>query len=242
MEMPSDFERALMFEHIRKAAEATYAKNPLDTENLIGWGSALIELSQFEKVEDAKKMTRDGISKLEEALTVDPNKHQALFSLGNAHTSIAFMTPDQDEARVYFDKASQYFQQAVDEDPENELYLKSLEVSDKAPGLHLEFHKQGFGQQAMGAGPSTSSSAKQCHSSTVVGGGSRGAYGLGDDGEGSDNEMHRWQLMMVVDRGGERSKCWHSIVPVAVVWPAGGDQTSFLSDIMYEYAIGYAYG
>ncbi|KAE9466396.1 hypothetical protein C3L33_01705, partial [Rhododendron williamsianum] len=161
MEMPSDFERALMFEHIRKAAEATYAKNPsIPKFNLIGWGSALIELSQFEKVEDAKKMTRDGISKLEEALTVDPNQHQALFSLGNAHTSIAFMTPDRDEARVYFDKASQYFQQAVDEDPENELYLKSLEVSDKAPGLHLEFHKQGFGQQAMGAGPSTSSSAK----------------------------------------------------------------------------------
>lgn len=79
----------------------------------------------------------------------------------------------------------------------------------------------------------------------MVGGGSRGAYGLGDDREGSDIERHRWRLMMVVDRGGERSKCWHSIVPVAVVWPvvwpAGGDQTSFLSDIMYEYATGYAY-
>lgn len=73
----------------------------------------------------------------------------------------------------------------------------------------------------------------------MVGGGSRGAYGLGDDREGSDIERHRWRLMMVVDRGGGRSKCWHSIVPV--VWPAGGDQTSFLSDIMYEYAIGYAY-
>lgn len=32
MDIPSDFERALMFEHIRKAAEAAYAKNPLDTE------------------------------------------------------------------------------------------------------------------------------------------------------------------------------------------------------------------
>lgn len=31
-------------------------------QNLIGWGSALIELSQFEKVEDAKKMTRGIIS------------------------------------------------------------------------------------------------------------------------------------------------------------------------------------
>lgn len=160
MEMPSDFERALMFEHISKAAEATYAKNPLDTDNLTSWGSALIELSQFEKVDDAKKMTRDGISKLEEALEVDPKKHQALWSLGNAYSSIAFMTPDQVEAKVYFDKASQYFQRAVDEDPENELYLKSLDVSEKAPGLHMEFHKQGLAQQAMGTGPSTSSSAK----------------------------------------------------------------------------------
>lgn len=48
-------------------------------------------------------------------MAVDPKKHLALWSLGNAYSSIAFMTPDQVEAKVYFDKASQYFQRAVDE-------------------------------------------------------------------------------------------------------------------------------
>lgn len=46
---------------------------------------------------------------------INPKKHDALWCLGNAHTSSAFMTPDQDEAKVSFDKSVQYFQQAVDE-------------------------------------------------------------------------------------------------------------------------------
>ncbi|GFY87574.1 translocase outer membrane 20-2 [Actinidia rufa] len=94
MDMNSDFDRLLFFEHARKAAEADYAKNPLDAENLTRWGGALLELSQFHNVNESKKML-------------------------------------QDEARVYFDKAALYFQQAVDEDPENDLYRKSLEVSAK---------------------------------------------------------------------------------------------------------------
>nr|ABF74690.1 TOM20 [Hevea brasiliensis] len=67
-----DFDRLLMFEHTRKSAEATYAKDPLDADNLTKWGGALIELSQFQSVPDAKKMLNDAISKLEEALVINP--------------------------------------------------------------------------------------------------------------------------------------------------------------------------
>uniref|UniRef100_A0A2P2L316 Uncharacterized protein MANES_15G160900 n=1 Tax=Rhizophora mucronata TaxID=61149 RepID=A0A2P2L316_RHIMU len=115
MEMPSEFDRLLFFEHARKTAEAAYATNPLDAENLTRWGGALLELAQFQNVPDSKKMILDGISKLEEALPIEPNKHDTIWCLGNAHTSYAFLTPDQREAREYFEKATVYFQQAVDE-------------------------------------------------------------------------------------------------------------------------------
>ncbi|XP_038879252.1 mitochondrial import receptor subunit TOM20 [Benincasa hispida] len=165
---PSEFDRILFFEHARKNAESTYANNPLDAENLTRWAGALLELSQFQSVPESKKMILDSISKLEEALMINPKKHDALWCLGNAYTSHAFLNPNQDEANEFFDKASIYFKQAVDEDPGNELYLKSLQVAAKAPELHSEIHKHGFAQQATGvAEPSTSSSTKKKSSSDL---------------------------------------------------------------------------
>jgi len=155
-----DFDRLLLFEHTRKTAETNYAKNPHDAENLTKWGGALLELSQFQNVSDSKKMINDAITKLEEALLINPVKHDTLWCLGNALTSQAFLTPELDEAKGSFDKAHDCFQKAVDEDPTNDLYRKSLEVTAKAPELHMEIHKHGLGQQAMGGGASASSNDK----------------------------------------------------------------------------------
>lgn len=57
----------------------------------------------------------DAITKLEEALLIDPKKDEAIWCIGNAYTSSAFLTPDETEAKYNFDLAAQFFQQAVDE-------------------------------------------------------------------------------------------------------------------------------
>ncbi|XP_031481528.1 mitochondrial import receptor subunit TOM20-like [Nymphaea colorata] len=144
----NDFDRLLFFEAARKTAEVNYAKDPLDADNLTRWGGALLELSQFQQGQDCIKLIKEAITKLEQALEVNPRKHDTLWCLGNAHTSHAFLTPEHDVAMGYFKKASQCFQQAVEEDPDNEIYLKSLELTARAPELHQEVHKQVQYQQA----------------------------------------------------------------------------------------------
>lgn len=56
----------------------------------------------------------DAVEKLEEALSVNPKKHDAFWCLGNAHTSNAFLIPDFDEAKVHFEMAAQSFEQAYE--------------------------------------------------------------------------------------------------------------------------------
>ncbi|KDP26797.1 hypothetical protein JCGZ_17955 [Jatropha curcas] len=160
-----DFDRLLMFEHARKSAEATYANDPLNADNLTKWGAALIELSQFQTIPEAKMMLNDAISKFEEALEINPEKADTLWYIGNVYTSLAFLNPDIDQAKGHFDKASDYYQQASEQDPSNELYRKSVEVTAKAPELHMDIHKhaisqQTMGQQTSGGGSSAASNSK----------------------------------------------------------------------------------
>ncbi|CAI8615342.1 unnamed protein product [Vicia faba] len=51
-------------------------------------------------------MTQEAISKLQEAISLNPIKHDPFWCLGNALTSQAFLNPDPDEAKVHFDRAS----------------------------------------------------------------------------------------------------------------------------------------
>ncbi|KVH85866.1 Arginyl tRNA synthetase N-terminal domain-containing protein [Cynara cardunculus var. scolymus] len=57
----------------------------------------------------------DVVSKLDEALAINPAKHEALWCLGNAHTANAFLTLDHDEAKIQFEQAFQCFEKAVEE-------------------------------------------------------------------------------------------------------------------------------
>ncbi|KAJ0235438.1 Mitochondrial import receptor subunit TOM20-2 [Hirschfeldia incana] len=159
----ADFDRIMMMDLARNACEEQYMKDPLDSENLLKWGGALLELSQFQSVADAKIMLDVALSKFEEVLKIDPGKHEALWFLGNAYSSQGFLNPDSDVAQALFDQAADYFQRAETLNPGNEVYLKSMEVATEGPKLHKEIHKHGgMIQQALageGGGPSASSNA-----------------------------------------------------------------------------------
>ncbi|XP_015900886.1 mitochondrial import receptor subunit TOM20-like [Ziziphus jujuba] len=159
-----DFERLIIvLERTRKVAELNYAKDPLDADNLTKWAGSLLELSQYQNTEaDTMAMIKDSISKFEEALLINPSKHNALWCLGNANANYGLLIPEVDEAKPYFGKAAECFQKAVEEDPTNELYLKSSEFASKALDLHSEFHSQV--QQNIGAGPASSSLSKKSKS------------------------------------------------------------------------------
>ncbi|KAL6135916.1 hypothetical protein ACLB2K_068141 [Fragaria x ananassa] len=115
MDLQNDFDRMLFFQHACMTSEAAHAVNPSDVDNLTRWAGALLELSQFQGAQESKIMVRDAISKLEEVLVINPKKHDALWCLGNAHTTNAFLTPDSEEANGYFDIAVECFKKAVAE-------------------------------------------------------------------------------------------------------------------------------
>ncbi|KAG7626752.1 Tetratricopeptide-like helical domain superfamily [Arabidopsis thaliana x Arabidopsis arenosa] len=85
--------------------------------------------------------SRYAISKLEDAILIDPMKHDAVWCLGNAYTSYARLTPDDTQARLNFGLAYLFFGIAVAQQPDNQVYHKSLEMADKAPQLHTGVHK-----------------------------------------------------------------------------------------------------
>ncbi|CAI5462926.1 unnamed protein product [Closterium sp. Yama58-4] len=135
----------------REQAMAEFKKNPHDADNLTKLGRTLVELAQFIQGQESNEMLDDAVSKFDEALKIAPSRPDTLWWLGNAHTTRGFQTPDATLANVSFEKASDCFRKALDADPSNDAYRKSLEISLKGPELHQEVQKQMALQQALGA-------------------------------------------------------------------------------------------
>ncbi|XP_024526201.1 probable mitochondrial import receptor subunit TOM20 [Selaginella moellendorffii] len=157
MDSREDMERLIFFEATREKAAANYARCPEDADNLTQWGGALLELAHFRQGQDQLNMIEESESKLREALAINPKKHETLWCLGNSHTAHGFLLPDSGKANEYFKKASDCFKKALDEEPKSELYMKSLEMSAKAPNVYVELQRQVLSQQ-LGIGGSGSGS------------------------------------------------------------------------------------
>lgn len=151
-----EVERMLFFEDARARAEMEHKTNPNDAQVLTRWGGALLELAHFRQGPEAVEMIEEAVEKFEAALKINPKKHDALWCLGNALTSQGFLFPEAREAMKYFEEAKSCFRRALDEEPNNEIYRKALEMTDKAPGLHAELQRQlaeqAAAQQAYGGG------------------------------------------------------------------------------------------
>jgi len=144
-----DMERMLFFEEAKNQAEADVKKDPKNAQAFTRWGGALLELAHFRSGNEAYEMIEAAVSKFEEALKINPKKHDALWCLGNAYTSQGFLNTDAGKAQEFFDKAAEVFKKALAEDPKNDVYKKALEMSSKAPQLHAELQKQLQTQQAL---------------------------------------------------------------------------------------------
>ena len=131
-----ELERMLFFEEARQRAEADHATNPEDAHVLTRWGGALLELAHFRQGVEAVEMIELAVTKFNDALKIDARKHDALWCLGNALTSQGFLFAEAEKAGEYFDEAKRCFERAVAEEPENEIYKKALEMTEKAPSLH----------------------------------------------------------------------------------------------------------
>ena len=151
-----------------------------EQQALTRWGGALLELAHFCHGAEAYEKISTAVSKFDEALAIDPKKHDALWCLGNAYTSQGFLTADGSAAGDLFKRAAGCFERALAEDPGSEVYRKALEMTSKAPELHEELQKQLHASQVGGGGGGGASSS---------GGGGMGGGGGGGGGQQGQSEF-----------------------------------------------------
>lgn len=164
---PIEEERLRFFEDAIIQAKLDYERDNEDAQALTRWGGALLELAHLHRGEKACSTIEEAIEKLQCALKLDGSKHNALWCLGNAYTSKGFLVQgDKQQAHKLFDEALECFKKAQAEEPDNEIYRRAVEVTEKAPEIYEELQRQLGSQKAEsgGAGASTSGAGREAGS------------------------------------------------------------------------------
>ena len=148
-----EMERLIFFEQTRLEATAKTQSDPKDPQGWLQLGGSLLELAHFRRGAEAHDMLSESIEAFEKVLKLDPNRHEAMWCLGNALTSEGFLGVNRDEAIAKFEKASVFFDQAYRLAPQNEHYKKSMEMAPKAEQIYDQVHAGPEPMMMGGGGP-----------------------------------------------------------------------------------------
>ncbi|GBF93997.1 hypothetical protein Rsub_06246 [Raphidocelis subcapitata] len=113
-------------------AQREHAADSSSTSALLRWGNALLELAHYRRGDEALQTIHEAIARLQDALELDPTLTEAHFTIGNALLSLGFLQQTRGGAAQQFDRASLVFAGCVDKDPENDSFLRALEMSRRA--------------------------------------------------------------------------------------------------------------
>lgn len=155
-----DAEREAFFEHARLQAQKEYEADNTNTQALVRWGGALLELAHYKNGSESRDCIQEGITRLKQALQQDPERTDAEWCLGNAYTSLGFLSNDKSDAMKHFDAAEAVFKKCKDKEPTNETYRKALEMCKKAPEYYDEIQAQIASSSGYGGGGSGGSKKK----------------------------------------------------------------------------------
>ncbi|KAG2488673.1 hypothetical protein HYH03_012834 [Edaphochlamys debaryana] len=133
-----DADREQFFEAARQQAQREFDADNTNVQALVRWGGAMLELAHYKQGDASVNMIEDAITKLKQAISIDSDRADAYWCLGNAYTSLGFLCPDKAKANQRFQEASAAFKHCHDKEPDNETYKKALEMCDKAPDYYDE--------------------------------------------------------------------------------------------------------
>lgn len=133
-----DADREQFFEAARVQAQREFETDSTNSQALVRWGGAMLELAHYKQGDDSIKMINDAIVKLQQAIDMDADRADAYWCMGNAYTSLGFLCSDKPAALKKFEDAKVAFQKCQEKDPSNETYRKALEMCEKAPDYYDE--------------------------------------------------------------------------------------------------------